>query len=239
MSNILSRYLGDRLLIWLLRVCASIAGAVALLIIIFLAIESLPALRHIGITRFFTDTSWHPAPRADQGQFNLTPMLWGTLIAMSGAVCVATPIGILSAVFCHYYVPPAVARYYRRMIEVLAGVPSVVFGFWGLVVLVPLIRQLAPPGPSLLAGIIVLTIMILPTIALTADVALANVPRGLPPQRRGIGDDTVGSTAWRGLPSSEVGFVYWRNLGGRTGDWRDDGRPDGLWKHRSNPQEPI
>ena len=149
----------------------------ALLIILFLAVESLPALRHVGITRFFTDSSWHPTPRADEGQFNLTPMLWGTLLVMAGAVCIATPIGILSAVFCHYYVPSVFARYYRKLIEILAGVPSVVFGFWGLVVLVPLIRQLAPPGPSLLAGIIVLTIMVLPTIALTADAALANVPR--------------------------------------------------------------
>ena len=168
----MSRYLSDRLLIWLLRLCASIAGAVALLIILFLAIESIPALRHVGLARFFTDASWHPAPRADEGQFNLAPMLWGTLIAMAGAVCVATPIGILSAVFCHYYAPPVLAGYYRKLIEILAGVPSVVFGFWGLVVLVPLIRQLAPPGPSLLAGVIVLTIMVLPTIALTADAAL-------------------------------------------------------------------
>ena len=118
MSKTLSRYLSDRLLIWLLRLCACIAGAVALLIILFLVIESIPALRHVGLARFFGDASWHPAPRAQDGQFNLTPMLWGTLIAMTGAVCVATPIGILSAVFCHYYAPPILARYYRRLIEI-------------------------------------------------------------------------------------------------------------------------
>ncbi|MCS6320402.1 MAG: phosphate ABC transporter permease subunit PstC, partial [Nitrospira sp.] len=93
---------------------------------------------------------------------NLTPMLWGTLFAMAGAVMVATPLGILSAVFCHSYAPPAVARPYRRLIELLAGIPSVVYGWWGLVVLVPLIGEIHPPGPSLLAGIVILAIMILP-----------------------------------------------------------------------------
>jgi phosphate transport system permease protein len=79
--------------------------------------------------------------------------------------------------FCQYYAPAPLAGTYRRLVELLAGIPSVVYGFWGLVVLVPIIRGWAPPGPSLLAGILVLTIMVLPTIALFADAALANVPR--------------------------------------------------------------
>ncbi len=152
------------------------AGAIVVLICIFLVVESLPALRHVGLARFFTDASWHPAAHASDGTFNMMPMLWGTLLAMAGSVFLATPLGIGSAVFCHYYAPPAVARPYRRLIELLAGIPSVVYGLWGLVVLVPLIRRLQPPGPSLLAGVIILTIMILPTIALVADAALANVP---------------------------------------------------------------
>lgn len=163
----------DRLVIGLLRLCATFAGAIVLFIVVFLAIESMPALRHVGLFRFFTDASWYPS----QGLYNLTPMLWGTLFAMVGSVLIATPLGILSAVFCHYYAPPAVARPYRRLIELLAGIPSVVYGFWGLVVLVPLIGAIRPPGPSLLAGIVILTIMILPTIALMADAGLANVPQ--------------------------------------------------------------
>jgi phosphate transport system permease protein len=172
-SNTLSRWPTDRLLLWLLRGAAAIASAVVVLIVSFLVLEALPVLRHVGVARFFTDPSWHPA----EGFYNLTPMLWGTLFAMVGSVLVATPLGILSAVFCHYYAPPAVARPYRWLIELLAGIPSVVYGFWGLVVLVPLIGAIHPPGPSLLAGIVILTIMILPTIALMADASLANVPQ--------------------------------------------------------------
>jgi phosphate transport system permease protein len=155
-----------------LRGFAAIAGSIVLFIVTFLVVEALPALQHIGLVRFFTDSSWHPA----EGLYNLTPMLWGTLFAMSGSVLIATPLGILSAVFCHYYAPPALVGLYRRLIELLAGIPSVVYGLWGLVVLVPLIGELHPPGPSLLAGILILTVMILPTIALTADASLAGVP---------------------------------------------------------------
>ena len=165
----------DRLLLWSLRGCAALAGAILLLIVLFLVAESLPALRHVGLARFFTDEKWGPT----EGLYNLTPMLWGTLYAMTGAVLIATPLGILSAVFCHYYAPPVIARMYRRLIEMLAGIPSVVYGFWGLVSLVPLIARIHHPGTSLLAGILVLTIMILPTIALMADAALASVPQQL------------------------------------------------------------
>lgn len=166
----------DRFLVWILRILSAGAGAIVLLIVAFLALESFPALRHVGLGRFFGDASWHPNPQASEGTFNLVPMLTGTLLAMSGAVLLATPVGILSAAFCHFYAPPRLVRPYRRLIELLAGIPSVVYGLWGLVILVPLLRRIAPPGPSLLAGILILAVMILPTIALVADAALANVP---------------------------------------------------------------
>lgn len=162
----------DLILVWVLRVMATVTGVIVLLITFFLVSEALPVLRSVGVTRFFTDESWNPTG----GLYNLTPMLTGTLLSMFGAVLVATPLGVLAAVFCHYYAPPMVAGLYRRLIELLAGIPSVVYGFWGLVVVVPLIGRLQPPGPSLLAGILILTIMILPTIALMADASLANVP---------------------------------------------------------------
>jgi phosphate transport system permease protein len=145
----------------------------AVVIVFFLAVEAIPAFRHIGPRHFVSDAAWAPSAKL----YGLVPMLTGTLIAMAGSVLVATPLGILSAVFCHYYAPPKIAALYRRLIELLAGIPSVVFGFWGLVVLVPIIGRIHPPGPSLLAGILILAVMILPTIALMADGSLANVPK--------------------------------------------------------------
>jgi phosphate transport system permease protein len=162
----------DVALVWALRAIAAVAGAIVVLILLFLVLEALPVLRAVGIARFLTDASWHPA----SGLYNLGPMLAGSLIAMTGSVVIATPLGILSAVFRHFYAPPAVAGPYRRLVELLAGIPSVVYGFWGLVVLVPIIGRIHPPGPSLLAAVLILTVMIFPTIALVADASLASVP---------------------------------------------------------------
>ena len=164
---------GDRILFWILSVLAGLAGAIVLLILIFLVAEALPVLFNVGGAPFFFDPSWHPAG----GLFNLIPMLLGTLLATMGAVTLATIFGISSALFSQYYAPSLLASIYRKLIELLSGIPSVVFGFWGLMVLVPVIARFHPPGPSLLAGIVILTLMILPTIALVADASLANVPR--------------------------------------------------------------
>ena len=171
-SKTLSHSRSDKILIWTLRGFGTAAGVIVVLITVFLIREALPVLRQVGLLRFFRDASWHPA----ENLYNFIPMLWGTLLVTAGAVLVATPLGILSAVFCQYYAPPPIAGLYRRLIELLAGIPSVVYGFWGLVVLVPLIGRLQPPGTSLLAGIAILTLMILPTIALTADASFAKVP---------------------------------------------------------------
>ncbi len=162
----------DTLLSWLLRFVAALVGAVVLLVVVYLLVESFPAFRAIGLTRFFTDDTWHPT----EGQYNFVPMLWGTILSMLGALFLATPSALLSAIFCHFYAPPRLAALYRRMLELLGGIPSVVYGLFGLMVVVPLIGSLHAPGTSLLSAIIILSIMILPTIALLADAALSNVP---------------------------------------------------------------
>ncbi len=178
-----------------------------LLIIVFLVLESIPALRRVGVARFFTDDSWHPATDASQGEFNVLPMLIGTLSATAGAVTVATPLAVCSALFCHFYAPRRMAHAYRRLIELLAGIPSVVYGFWGLVVLVPLIANWHPPGASLLAGIAILTVMVLPTIAMMADAALANVPREYLRAAAALGLSRWGTVRGVVLPAARSGLL--------------------------------
>lgn len=186
----LTRQYGDRLLLIALSLCAAIAGLLSLFIIFFLVKESIPLLQTIGIHRFWADPSWTPS----QQQYNLVPMIAGSLLAMGGSVAIAAPLGILSAIFSQYYAPGAIAFFYRRLIELLAGIPSVVYGFWGLVVLVPIIGQIQPPGPSLLAGIIILTIMIFPTVALTAEASLATLPKA-----HSLGAYSLGLSRWTTL----------------------------------------
>lgn len=162
----------DRLLRHSLRLLGSITGLLVLLITLFVLREAWPALTNLGFLRFWTDKSWHPL----EGSFGLMPMVLGSGLIAFGATAIATPLGLLSALFCQCYGPPQLAMAYRRLLELLAGIPSVVYGFWGLVVLVPQINRLHPPGQSLLAGVLILSLMILPTVALLAIASLAQVP---------------------------------------------------------------
>jgi phosphate transport system permease protein len=173
----LFRLSSDRLLLWALRAAASVAAAIVMLIGMFLLVESWPALSTVGIARFFSDPSWHPAGGPATGRFNLVPIVVGSLATTTGALAMAGPVGVASAIFSVFYAPVAVAVPYRRLVEMLAGIPSVVYGFWGLIVLTPMVRQWQPPGQSLLAGMLILALMILPTVALLSEAGLRAVPR--------------------------------------------------------------
>ena len=155
-----------------LAACATLVIVVLILIVLFLVKESLPVLRSVSFMQFLTDESWHPT----ENLYGALPMLVASLAASFGAILLAGPLGIISAIFCRFYAPKWLARWYRRLLELLAGIPSVVFGFWGLTVLVPLIAMWQPPGASLFTGILILLLMILPTVALTSEAALASVP---------------------------------------------------------------
>lgn len=177
----MSRRVNDALLAAALRLAAVASGSIVLLIVGFLLVEAWPALSGggasdaqtgIGLSRFLGDPSWHPS----EGRFNLVPMVAASLLAMAGAMLLAGPLGLASALFCSWYAPRPVAAAYRRLLELLAGIPSVVYGFWGLVVLVPLVARWAPPGASLLSGVAVLTLMVLPTVALLSEAAIKQVP---------------------------------------------------------------
>jgi len=199
----LSLFRTDRQLASMLRGCALFSATIVLLILLFLVKESWPLLRHVALTRFITDASWHPV----QHLYRLTPMLSATLYSMLGAVLLATPLGIASALFNRYYAPQFLAGCYRHLVELLAGIPSVVYGFWGLTTLAPLIGRLHPPGVSLLTGILVLTLMILPTVALTADAALAAVPVAYIRGAAALGLSRWGLISGVALPAARSGIT--------------------------------
>lgn len=201
-NNISSHSKNDVLLAWSLCLLALTAGGFLLLVVAFLFHESWPALQHIGLSRFFSDPDWYPTDNS----YRLTSMVWGTILASTGAVLLASPLAILSALFCHFYAPPLLGRWFRRMVELLAGIPSVVFGFWGLVVLVPMIGRWHPPGPSLLAGILILAFMIMPTIMLVAHTSIAHVPIAYIHSASALGFSRW-SMLWHViLPASKIGI---------------------------------
>ncbi|MDP2324151.1 MAG: phosphate ABC transporter permease subunit PstC, partial [Gammaproteobacteria bacterium] len=133
-----------------LRLGAVASGSVVLLVGALLFRESLPALGAVG-SGFLLDRSWHPAPVSGNGTFGLLPMAAGTLAVTVGAIALAAPLGLMSAILCRDYVPPWLGILYKRVIELMAGVPSVVYGLWGMTVLAPMILAWRAPGVSLLA----------------------------------------------------------------------------------------
>ena len=178
-----------------------------LLIAVFVAMGSWPAVSQLGPGRFMDGEGWYPTA----GRFDLLPMVWGTLAATAGAVVLAGPVGVLAAVFLRWYAPRGrwrgVEPVLRRVVELLAGVPSVVYGLWGLVVLVPLVRELHPPGQSLIAGVLVLAVMIVPTVTLFADAALAAVPAELGRSAAALGMSRGATVLGVALPAARGGIA--------------------------------
>lgn len=162
----------DRLAATVLRVPAIGSVLLLLTIALFLVVESWPVMIEGGWQHFFVDQGWYPLEQ----RYGLMPIIVGSIAVATGAIVIAAPLGIASAIFEVFYAPARVARVYQLMIALLAGIPSVVFGLWGLTVLVPLITDYQPPGASLLAAILVVSLMILPTVALTSKAALSGLP---------------------------------------------------------------
>ncbi|MEN8177592.1 MAG: phosphate ABC transporter permease subunit PstC [Pseudomonadota bacterium] len=193
----------DRWLAPLLATLACVTALVLLLILGFLWNEAWPVLTEGGWRRFIDAEGWYPL----EGSFGLLPMLWATLAASFGALLLATPIGLASAIFVRFYAPQSIAGLYRNLLSLLAGIPSVVYGLWGLTVLVPIIAHWRPPGASLLAAILILALMILPTIALTSISALSAVPTALLQGAASLGLTRKGMILGVALPTAHEGIV--------------------------------
>lgn len=144
-------------------------------VLIVLAIGAAPALTEAGLAAFMADGDWYPTA----GEFGLVAMVAATLAVSAGALAVAGPLGILCAVYIRYYAGDVAGAAFRVVLMTLAAIPSVVYGLWGMTVLVPHIAAWQPPGTSLLAGVIVLSIMVLPTVAVLAEAGLRQLPASL------------------------------------------------------------
>ncbi len=173
--SILSHWLSDSRLALLLSAVAAASALLLLLIPGFLLKESWPLVNDGHWHLFFADTGWYPL----EGNFGLLPMLAASLLIMAGAVLLAMPTGLACAIFLTDYASGYVHTAFHLLLAVLTGMPSVVLGLWGLMVLVPLINAWQPPGASLLAAMLVLALMILPMVALGSAAALRAVPASM------------------------------------------------------------
>ena len=158
--------------VFFIAACTSIL-AVAL-ICLFLFANGIPALQEFGVFKFLLGTRWKPGNNI----FGILPMIMGSIYVTAGAIIIGVPIGIMTSIFMAEYCPRKIYGFLKSATELLAGIPSVVYGFFGLTVLVPLIRKLPhSKGTSILTASILLGIMILPTIIGVTEAALRAVPR--------------------------------------------------------------
>ena len=144
------------------------------LICFFLFANGAPAIKEIGVFQFLFGKVWRPG----NGNFGILPMILGSLYVTAGAIIIGVPIGILTAVFLARFCPEKIYPVVKAGVELMAGIPSVVYGFFGLVVLVPFVRNtLGGKGYSILTASILLGIMILPTIVNVSESAIRAVPK--------------------------------------------------------------
>lgn len=159
--------------------CGIVAVGFVLCISVYLMISGLPAIREIGLTNFLFGKVWAPTNATTGPQFGILPFILTSVYGTAGALLLGVPVGLMTAIFLAKAAPPRLAAVIRTAVQLLAGIPSVVYGLVGMIVLVPAIRRAfgLGSGACLLAAILVLTVMVLPSIINVAETALQAVPR--------------------------------------------------------------
>ena len=156
-------------------ICALTSILAVLLICVFLFANGIPAMGKVGLFKFLAGTTW--APTDNPTSFGIFPMILGSIYVTAGAIIIGVPIGLLTAVFMARYCPKPLYKILKPATELLAGIPSIVYGFFGLVVLVPFVKNVfGGNGNSMLTASILLGIMILPTIIGVSESAIRSVP---------------------------------------------------------------
>jgi len=191
----------------ILFVLSASAAIIAVgLICVFLFMQGLPAVADIGVWNFLTGTDWRPM--WDPPRFGILPMIVGSLYVTAGAILFGVPIGIFAAVFMAEVCPKPIYRVLKPAVNLLAGIPSVVYGYFGMVVLVPFVREnFGGNGQSILTASILLGIMILPTVISISESALRAVPREMYEGAVALGASHERAVFWVILPAAKSGVM--------------------------------
>ena len=188
----------------LFLICACVSILAVVLICVYLFASGIPAIGEIGVTDFLFGTKWKPS----SGYYGIFPMIIGSILVTGIAVVIGVPIGILCAVFMSHYCPKKLYRFVKPAINLLAGIPSIVYGFFGLVVIVPIMKELfGGSGKSLLTAGILLGIMILPTVIKTTESSLNAVPRSYYEGALALGATHERSVVVASLPAAKSGIL--------------------------------
>lgn len=178
-SPVRMRWTKEECIHLLFLLCGITAVGFVLLISIYLIMSGLPAIRTIGLKDFLLGETWMPTATTVEPSYGILPFLLTSIYGTAGAVVLGVPVGLMTAMFLAKVAPPKLAKVLRTAVELLAGIPSVVYGLVGMIVLVPGIQKLfgLNSGACLLAAILVLAVMILPSIISVSETALRAVPK--------------------------------------------------------------
>ena len=189
--------------------CGIVAVGFVLCISVYLVISGLPAIREIGLTKFLFGKVWAPTNATTGPQFGILPFLLTSVYGTAGALLLGVPVGLMTAIFLAKAAPPRLAAVIRTAVQLLAGIPSVVYGLVGMIVLVPAIRRAfgLGSGACLLAAILVLTVMVLPSIINVAETALQAVPRGYEEASLALGATETETYFRVSLPAARSGVA--------------------------------
>ncbi|MDR1465375.1 MAG: phosphate ABC transporter permease subunit PstC [Oscillospiraceae bacterium] len=187
--------------IFLLAACVSVLCVA--LICVFLFANGLPAIGKIGPLQFLLGTKWKPG----NDLFGIAPMILGSLYVTAGAILVGVPVGVLTALFLARFCPRKLYQILRPAVNLMAGLPSIIYGFFGLVVLVPWMRGLFGAGKSILTAAILLGIMILPTVISVSESALRAVPAQYYEGALALGATHERSVFFMVLPAAKSGVT--------------------------------
>ncbi len=194
----------EKLMCVVFTAAACVSVAAVILICVFLFANGVPAIFEIGVKDFLLGKAWKPS----QNTYGIFSMIVGSLYVTAGAMIIGVPIGILTSVFLAKFCPKKAYKVIKPAVELLAGIPSVVYGFFGLMVIVPFIRQLfGGSGTSMLAASVVLGIMILPTIIGVSESALRAVPDSYYEGSLALGASHERSVFYAVLPAAKSGIL--------------------------------
>ncbi|MEG2050710.1 MAG: phosphate ABC transporter permease subunit PstC [Oscillospiraceae bacterium] len=182
-------------------IATSISIVAVALICVFLFTGGLPAFKEIGITNFLFGKQWLPSSNL----YGILPMILGSIYVTLGAIIVGVPTGVLCAIFMSYFCPKKLYKILKPAIDLLAGIPSIVYGFFGLVVIVPFMQIFLGNGKGIITSSILLGIMILPTIIGVSESALASVPQSYYEGALALGATHESSVFKTVLPAAKSG----------------------------------
>ena len=189
-------------ILFFLTACVSIFAVV--LICVFLFANGIPAIGKIGVFKFLLGTKWKPG----NDIYGILPMILGSLYVTAGAIIIGVPIGLLTAVFLAKFCPKGLYKILKPATELMAGVPSIVYGFFGLVVLVPLVQNIfGVAGNTMLTASVLLGIMILPTIIGVSESAIRAVPDSYYEGSLALGASHERSVFFATLPAARSGIL--------------------------------